>query len=116
MLRQNEIEFQALEDEHRKDSRGEDSRQKAGEDDEQQIIAGIERRDDNNRDDQEIDHTLARKFILDFFHPPLERRPLREVRNHLDGDDARQEQRERRREHAPVVPPRLIERRRKDRQ
>jgi len=88
-----EVHLQTGQNDFGEDSRDQDAGEQAGEDDEEQIVSRVERRHGDDGDQHQVDGAFARELELDFHHPALERRAPRQVGNHLDRDDSRQDQR-----------------------
>ncbi len=80
------VEFQVNASEHRarKDTGNQDAREGTRQDHEQQIVSGVDGSENQNRDDAEVNHSLAREAVVNLIDHPAEAGASREIGH--DGD------------------------------
>ena len=88
------MQVHAGEHQTREHSGDQNAREQAGQNHEQKIVAGVERRQRDHRDAAEIHQAFARQFVIDLIREPAQRRAPREFRH--DGQAHPSGKRERR--------------------
>ena len=93
-----QIEFQvnASEDRAGKHAGNEDAGDGAGQHHEEEVVAGVDGGEDQNRDDSEVDHAFAREAVINLIDEPAQAGAAREVGHDGDGDPGGHAEREHR--------------------
>ena len=83
-----QVEFQVDAGEHRarEDAGNQDPGDGAGENHEEEVVAGVDGGEDQDRDDSEVDHAFAGEAVVNLIDDPAEAGATGEVGNDGDGD------------------------------
>ncbi len=82
------VEFQVNAREHRtrKNAGYQDAGERTRQNHEEQVVSGVDRRQNQNRDDAEVNHSLPRQPVVNLIDDPAQAGAPREVGHDGDGD------------------------------